>query len=122
MDELKDRLVSFVRYLGLNNAEFEREVGLSNGFVSKASYKTRKTSIKRVCDKYPQLNPDWLLNGKGEMIRENVNTTQNVDRLLKIIEHLMEQLQEEKELNKRLQMEIIRRLDENNNNSKYHDL
>lgn len=69
MENLKERLLFFISKLGINKAQFEKEVGVSNGFVDKAGDNTRKSSLDRISTRYPQLNISWLLTGEGEMLK-----------------------------------------------------
>ncbi|WP_285815621.1 XRE family transcriptional regulator [Phocaeicola sartorii] len=71
MENLKERLLFFISKLGINKAQFEKEVGVSNGFVDKAGDNTRKSSLDRISIRYPQLNINWLLTGEGEMLKNN---------------------------------------------------
>ncbi len=66
---LKERLLEFVAYEGLSKSEFERLCGLSNGFVDKSSSKTRRSSLDRISNKFPNLNIDWVITGIGDMIK-----------------------------------------------------
>lgn len=76
--ELQNRLLAFIDYLNTDKANFEKEVGLSNGFVDKASNNTRQSSLNRISNRYPILNVDWLKSGKGEMLKSgNVATASN---------------------------------------------
>lgn len=66
---LRDRLQAFARSKGLSDRAFEISCGLSNGFMSKASENTRRTSLDRVSMAFPELNVDWILTGEGTMLR-----------------------------------------------------
>jgi len=66
-----DRLIRFIAYLGLKPTSFEVEMGFSNGSISKAINEKRALGSDRletIFSKYPTLNLEWLLTGKGEMI------------------------------------------------------
>ena len=65
---LKDRLLQFIGYTGLDIAVFERSVGLSNGAVHKMGEGTRSSTIDKISEKYPVLNAAWLKTGVGEML------------------------------------------------------
>lgn len=72
---LKERLLYFINSIGIEKSVFERNTGLSNGFVDKTSNKTRSKSLENISNTYPQLNIDWLKTGEGEMLKskENIN-------------------------------------------------
>lgn len=71
---MKDRMLQFISSLGLNPAEFERNCNLSNGAVSKMGDNTRRSTIDRISNIYPQLNPTWLLTGEGPMVKGEEET------------------------------------------------
>ena len=75
---LKSRMLEFINHEGLNKAEFERICDLSNGFVDKSSYKTRRSSLNRISNKFPNLNIDWVLTGEGEMLKGSVVNQSNI--------------------------------------------
>ena len=65
---LKDRLLQFIDYAGLEIAVFERSIGLSNGAVHKMGEGTRNSTIDKISVKYPDLNIVWLKTGVGNML------------------------------------------------------
>lgn len=68
--DIKDRLKVFINYLGYDNARFEREAGLSNGFVRNTNANMRKASLQLILNRFPQLNENWLVNGRGDMLKQ----------------------------------------------------
>ena len=67
----KNRLQEFIKHLGMTNNAFEREVGLSNGFVDKTTDRIRKASLILIQNRFPELNMDWVVNGRGKMLKDN---------------------------------------------------
>lgn len=65
---LKDRLLQFIDYTGLEIAVFERSIGLSNSAVHKMGEGTRNSTIDKISVKYPDLNIVWLKTGVGNML------------------------------------------------------
>lgn len=62
----KDRLLLFIKHLGIGQTKFEKECGIANAYVSKVSsvsYDILLTITKR----YPELNAEWVKDGVGEM-------------------------------------------------------
>lgn len=66
---LKERIIQFIDYKGLSVQRFEQMTGLSNAAVSKMGDNTRRTTIDKISNSFPDLNTNWLLTGEGEMIK-----------------------------------------------------
>lgn len=67
----KDRLKEFVRFLNMGQNSFEKEVGIANGYLASKSQTISSDTIEKVTSKYPNLNLEWLLTGKGEMLKNS---------------------------------------------------
>lgn len=65
---LRERLLQFIDYKGLDKASFERAADLSNGFVDKSGDNTRKKSLDKISIAFPELNIAWLRTGEGNML------------------------------------------------------
>lgn len=76
---LKERLLQFIEYKGLDKAAFEREASLSNGFVDKSGNNTRTSSLDKISTAFPELNIAWLRTGEGEMTNEIASFEENVE-------------------------------------------
>lgn len=70
MENLQTRLLTIISRMGLTKAQFEKQAGLSNGFVDKAGDNTRKSSLDKISTAFPQINTNWLLTGEGQMLRD----------------------------------------------------
>jgi phage repressor protein C with HTH and peptisase S24 domain len=68
---MKDRLILFLKHLGIGQDKFEKRVGLSRGFVNKVGYSIREESLNKISATYPQLNTLWLTSGIGDMLNES---------------------------------------------------
>ena len=62
-----DRVIQIIEYKGINKSQFYRETGLSNGFLDKVK-DIGSSKIEDILNSYPEINPAWLLTGKGEML------------------------------------------------------
>jgi len=69
METTKDRLLLVLRELGISQKKFEVAAGLSNGYVNKLKSSPSVEVMQRIVGAYPQINPDWLMTGAGEMMR-----------------------------------------------------
>lgn len=67
---IKERILKYIEYKGIEKARFEKETGLSNGFIDKVGETIRSTSIDKIRNKHQDLNIDWLLSGNGTMINQ----------------------------------------------------
>ena len=72
---LQDRIRQFISYIGLTVSEFEGKVGLSKGSVSKMGDGTRRTTIDKISNSFPELSKTWLLTGEGEMLNTEGDST-----------------------------------------------
>lgn len=69
-----DRIFQIIDYKGINKTNFYKEVGLSNGFLDKVK-DVGASKLDLILNKYPEINPEWLLTGKGEMLKGEVRST-----------------------------------------------
>lgn len=70
---MNDRLKQFIDYLNISTRKFEQNISASNGQIAK--FLTKNTTIQsdillKIFDKYPELSAEWLMRGKGEMLRQ----------------------------------------------------
>ena len=70
-ETVKQRLISFIKYKGLNVKRFETLIGVSNGFVNNISRSIGAEKLYNISNEFPDLNTAWLLTGEGEMLRQD---------------------------------------------------
>lgn len=66
-----DRIILFIRYKRLSMRAFDMSIGVGNGYTSKQSKSNASVGsdvLERIIDVYPDLDPLWLITGKGNMI------------------------------------------------------
>jgi len=68
---MKDRLIAFLKYLGIGQDKFAKNVGLSRGYVNNNKDNITMRTVDKILKAYPELNKSWLLTGEGEMLNEN---------------------------------------------------
>lgn len=106
--------MEFLRHLDIGQNKFAQNVGLSDGFVNNMGENISSKSLNKILLVYPNLNKDWLLYGKGDMIiNEKNNISNNGDNNTNInnnggnitISHneFSGMIELQKELNKRLE-------------------
>lgn len=69
---IKERIRQFVKHLGMTDYAFETSIGASHPFVTTDSVPNGKV-IKNILERFPDLNPDWLILGNGSMLRTPSN-------------------------------------------------
>lgn len=72
---MKERLKFLRKSLGLTQTEFAKKLGMTMQGIQKWEYGTveiKTSSIMLICSTF-NVNPDWLLNGTGEMFINDVN-------------------------------------------------
>lgn len=69
---IKERIRQFVKHLGMTDYAFETSIGASHPFVTTDSVPNGKV-IKNILERFPDLNPDWLILGTGSMLRTPSN-------------------------------------------------
>lgn len=70
-DTVIDRLVKYMEFRGLNDNIVTETADLSIGQLGKARKNNtglRSDTIEKILYAYPELNPTWLLTGRGKMI------------------------------------------------------
>lgn len=72
---VKERLKEFIASQKISNREFCRAIGVSESFVNSIRKSMQPDKLKAICDKYPELNPVWLMTGDGQMMN---NSSTNV--------------------------------------------
>ena len=70
METVKDRLIQFIEYKGLNPHAFEKRCGLATSYIANMRNSLQPDKMMRIANNFPDLNFDWLLLGRGEMLYE----------------------------------------------------
>lgn len=71
----KERLILFIKSLGIGQGKFEKECGLSNGWVNNIKAMIKNDKLQKISLRYPDLNTVWLLTGEGEMLRVDATSS-----------------------------------------------
>lgn len=66
---VKERLISFISYLGIGQGKFEKECGMSNGYVNNIRKSITSDKLQKIALRYPELNKGWLMTGEGSMLK-----------------------------------------------------
>ena len=60
---VKNRLIEFIEKKGLNVSQFEKRVGISNGYVNNIRKSIGDEALNKILAEFPDLNKIWLLHG-----------------------------------------------------------
>lgn len=76
---VKERLISLCNSLDMTPSAFERLIGMSNSYIRNAKTNIKAQYIEEILRKFPQVNRQWLLSGKGSMLNTDtiVNSVNN---------------------------------------------
>ena len=72
---VKERIKKFIDHEGLSISAFEKTIEVSNGYVNSISKNIGIDKLNVIVEKYPQLSLEWLITGKGEMLKPTLPTT-----------------------------------------------
>ncbi len=76
---VKVRIKQFCESQGITVSAFEKSIGVANGYVNSISKSIGIEKICRILEKYPILDLEWLLTGKGDMLRVDSAQTSSGD-------------------------------------------
>lgn len=65
---IKQNIIQYLDFKGISKYEFYQKTGVSNGVLSQSSGMSEENTM-RFLSYYDDVNPEWLLTGKGEMLR-----------------------------------------------------
>ena len=80
MSSTLKRIKEFIDFKGLTNQKFEKEVGFSNGSFASQLKRDRTIGVDKlenILQIFNEINPIWLLTGKGEMLLQDENDVKN---------------------------------------------
>ena len=106
----KERILQYLKYKSMSIRKFSEKVSISpSNFNEKCMISALSGDIlSRILTEFPDINPDWLLLGKGEMLRQEApvwassdeKTIANLQELIDYqraeINRLKEELEHEK--------------------------
>lgn len=68
---IKDRFTIFIEYKRLSKRKFQESIGVSNSYIQNITNSIGADVLNRIISTYPELNTQWLIYGKGEMLNTN---------------------------------------------------
>ena len=70
MDNTKDRLKELAKAYGMGQNKFEASCGLGNGTINNSRGGVSSTTLEKISSTYPEVNIEWLVTGKGNMLKD----------------------------------------------------
>lgn len=82
------RLGLLINELGHNKNSFSKEIGMTNNttigsLVNKESFKPSYDVLIKIANAFPDVNMDWLITGRGEMMPEKSIILLNIQKRVK---------------------------------------
>ncbi|MBR3987518.1 MAG: hypothetical protein IKK04_10250 [Bacteroidales bacterium] len=95
MAEIKERLIKYLKISGISKKDFSEKTGISLWNITGKSVKSELggEQISLIIGNYPNISPDWLITGKGEMLRENGEKSEEGRGFVKIPTDVWETMQ-----------------------------
>ena len=69
-----DRINKYLEINHISKYKFYKDLGLSNGFLNSNS-NIGSDKCEKILSYYKDMNPEWLISGKGEMLRSEGDNT-----------------------------------------------
>ena len=76
-----ERVYQFIDFKGVKAVPFEKQIGLSNGYLGKQLSRNADLGegvLIKIIENCPEINPEWLLTGKKPMLK-NLNSVTDVN-------------------------------------------
>lgn len=73
---IKQNILKYLDFIGLTPYKFYQQTGITRGVLTQNNGMSEENTT-RFLDYYPNISPEWLLTGKGEMLK-NREEVQNV--------------------------------------------
>lgn len=81
---IKDRLLLYIKHLGIGQAKFEKKCGLANGYVNNIRMTITPEKLQIISLHCPDLNTGWLMTGEGSMLKEqNIPIPEDLEKIYK---------------------------------------
>ncbi len=109
MDTARKRIIDFIENQSIRPKDFLLKTGLAKGFVDRSHQKSGISDINlsKILESYPNLNAEWLVTGKGNMLKphhpdvveENTSPYQpEPNTMISLLQKQLALLEETKEL------------------------
>lgn len=91
---MKERLKQLIDYYGISTNLFSQKIGVSEGTIRKILTQNttiRSDTLEKISQNFTEINMDWLITGRGEMLLKNlqeVGSSESSDNIKSLIEIL----------------------------------
>ncbi|WP_224482750.1 hypothetical protein [Robertkochia aurantiaca] len=89
-----DRIFSIIKSLGMSARQFDMSIGASNGYtlrMKKNNASVGSDILERIVEKYPFVNINWIVTGRGNMFGVDEAEKSPKDYSLKEIEAMIDE-------------------------------
>lgn len=94
-EDINSRILKVYESSGLNKGSFANKLEISQAVLTHISTGRNKAGleiINSILINYPEINPDWLITGKGKMFRENEKNKDLIKEKLALLQLKIETL------------------------------
>jgi phage repressor protein C with HTH and peptisase S24 domain len=79
---IKERIIKLIEYKGIPKEEFYIKIGMTSASFRGNAKKTplNSNAIENILSIIPDVNAEWLITGKGSMLKENSSDTQAIEK------------------------------------------
>ena len=105
MSTIAQRVKEIISYKKLSILGFEKSIAVGNNSIGTAIKRNSNVSgdiLSKILNIYTDISADWLLTGKGSMLRQADNCTTKIEEFNKILEENYELKQVEKYLEEKI--------------------
>lgn len=91
---IKKNILQFIEYKGISKYKFYQETGITRGVLDQDNKMSEENTAKFLAY-YPEVSAEWLITGKGSMIKDGeVMSVKPIQELVKteVVEDLTEQI------------------------------
>lgn len=77
---MKDRLKEVLKYYGVTQTFFSQKIGVSEGAIRKILTQNttiRSDTLEKISQNFTDIDLDWLITGRGEMLRSSLPVAQH---------------------------------------------
>lgn len=70
--QIKQNILQFIEYKGITRYKFYQITGITRGILDQNNG-MNEDNIARFLDSFPDINANWLITGRGSMLKSNVS-------------------------------------------------